>query len=82
MRDPTYHGAGRFGGGVTISDGIIDTQIGMAFSGATTGGTFGASSPGSTNQTAVIRNRIGTGYPALDGYGFINVQNAVGLPLR
>ena len=75
-----------FGGGVNIPDGLIGTetlqtaQIGMAFSGTTsTGATFGTTSsePGLTNQTATIRNRIGAGYSALDGFGFINAEAAV-----
>ncbi len=73
------------GGGVSIPDAAIDTQLGMTFSGTTsTGATFGVgtASPGSTSQTAVISNRIGTGYSVLDGYGFINAQEAVGLPIQ
>jgi hypothetical protein len=69
------------GGGVSIPDGSIDTQVGMSFSGTTsTGATFGGTSPGLTSQTAFIRNRIGSGYSALDGFGFIDAQTAVGQP--
>ena len=71
------------GGGVSIPDGAINTQVGMTFSGTTsTGATFGSTSPGLTGQTATIRNRIGAGYSALDGYGFINARTAVTLPLQ
>jgi hypothetical protein len=81
------------GGGVSIPDGDIDstgidTQIGMSFSGTTSDGTAmgtfgpGALSPGSTSQTGYIRNRIGSGYSALDGFGFIDAQKAVTLPLQ
>ena len=71
------------GGGVSIPDGAINTQVGMSFSGTTsTGATFGTTSPGLTDQTAFIRNRIGSGYSALDGYGFINAALAVTLPIQ
>jgi hypothetical protein len=77
----TNGSADLFGGGVTIPDGSIDTQVGMAFSGTTsTGATFGTSSPGLTSQTAFIRNRIGYGYSPLDGFGFIDAQTACGQP--
>jgi hypothetical protein len=74
------------GGGVSIPDGAINTQAGMTFSGTTsTGATFGfdptQTSPGATSQTAYIRNRIGAGYSALDGFGFINAEAAVTMPL-
>jgi hypothetical protein len=39
----------------------------MSFSGTTAAGTF----------TGVIRNRLGSGYSPVDGYGFINAQQAV-----
>ena len=67
-----------FGGGVSIPDAAINTPLGMTFSGTTTNGTFGSTSPGLTTQTAVIRNRIGHGYSPLDGFGFIDAQTAVG----
>jgi hypothetical protein len=61
-----------FGGGVFIPDGTV-VQNGMTFSGTITGGgTF----------TGVIRNRIGSGYTPVDGYGVINAESAVALPLQ
>ena len=61
-----------FGGGVFIPDGTV-VQDGMRFSGTLTGGgTF----------SGVIRNRIGNGYSNLDGYGVINAESAVTLPLQ
>ena len=61
-----------FGGGVFIPDGTV-VQDGMRFSGTLTGGgTF----------TGVIRNRIGNGYSNLDGFGVINAESAVALPLQ
>lgn len=44
----------------------------MIFSGTTSGGTF----------SGVFRNRIGSGYSVLDGYGFINAEAAVNEPLE
>ncbi len=56
------------GGGVSIPSGTVALD-GMTFSGTTAdGGTF----------SGVIRNRVGTGYSPVDGYGFINAQTAVG----
>ncbi|HEX3896826.1 MAG TPA: S8 family serine peptidase, partial [Rudaea sp.] len=54
------------GGGVTLPRGSINLN-GMSFSGTTAAGTF----------TGVIRNRLGSGYSPVDGYGFINAQQAV-----
>ncbi len=61
-----------FGGGVLIPEGTV-VQDGMRFSGTVTGGgTF----------SGVIRNRIGNGYSNLDGFGVINAEQAVMLPLQ
>ena len=61
-----------FGGGVLIPEGTVNNN-GMTFSGTTNGGgTF----------TGVIRNRIGQGYTPVDGYGVINAESAVTLPLQ
>ena len=61
-----------FGGTVMIPSGT-GTGTGMTFSGTTTnGGTF----------TGTINNRIGAGYSNVDGYGLINAQTAVSLPLQ
>lgn len=56
-----------FGGGVILPEGQV-VQDGMSFSGTTTDGhTF----------SGTIRNRIGAGYSPVDGYGFINAEQAV-----
>ena len=61
-----------FGGGVSIPDGTL-RENGMTFSGTTTsGGTF----------AGVIKNRLGAGYSPADGFGFINAEKAVTLPLK
>jgi hypothetical protein len=61
-----------FGGGVFIPEGTVVTD-GMAFSGTLTGGgTF----------SGRIKNRIGMGYSNVDGFGVINAENAVALPLQ
>jgi hypothetical protein len=61
-----------FGGGVFIPDGTVVTD-GMTFSGTLTGGgTF----------TGTIKNRIGKGYSPLDGYGVIDAEAAVTLPVQ
>ena len=45
----------------------------MSFNGTTSGGgTF----------SGTIKNRIGAGYSPVDGYGLINAQTAVGLPIQ
>lgn len=60
------------GGGVSLPSGTV-TNDGMSFSGTTTdGGTF----------SGFLRNRIGNGYSALDGFGFINAQAAVVAPVQ
>jgi hypothetical protein len=60
------------GGGVSLPSGTV-TNNGMSFSGTTTdGGTFSGFS----------KNRIGNGYSALDGFGFINAQSAVNQPIQ
>ena len=47
-------------------------RTGMTFSGTTSGGgTF----------SGTINNKVGAGFSKLDGYGFINAQTAVSLPL-
>jgi hypothetical protein len=57
-----------FGGGVSLPSGLVNLD-GMTFSGTTsTGGTF----------SGVLRNRVQKGYSPVDGYGFINAQQAVG----
>jgi len=61
-----------FGGGVLIPEGTV-TNNGMSFS--------GTMSDAST-FSGTIKNRIGAGYSVLDGYGFINAEAAVSLPLQ
>ncbi len=57
-----------FGGTELIPDGT-GSNTGMTFSGTTTdGGAF----------SGTFKNNIGAGYSVTDGYGFINVQTAVG----
>ncbi|MFL6542563.1 MAG: S8 family serine peptidase, partial [Chthoniobacterales bacterium] len=61
-----------FGGGVLIPENVV-IQDGMKFSGTLTGGgTF----------QGVIRNRVGNGYSNVDGFGLINAESAVMLPLQ
>ncbi|MET0225940.1 MAG: S8 family serine peptidase [Dokdonella sp.] len=57
-----------FGGGVSIPSGQV-VQAGMTFSGTTTDGQA---------FSGTIQNRIGAGYSPVDGYGFINAEQAVG----
>jgi hypothetical protein len=61
-----------WGGGVLIPEGIV-IQDGMRFS-----GTMG---DGST-FSGTMHNTIGKGYSVLDGFGFINAEVAVRLPLQ
>lgn len=57
-----------FGGGVLIPSGQVVTS-GMTFSGTTASGeTF----------SGTVQNRIGAGYSPVDGFGFINAEQAVG----
>lgn len=58
------------GANVRIPQGTL-APGGMTFSGTTDGGAF----------NGVFQNRIGAGYSRLDGFGFINAQNAVSQPL-
>lgn len=58
------------GANVLIPEGTI-APGGMTFSGTTSNGPF----------SGVFRNRIGSGYSVLDGYGFINAEAAVNEPL-
>ncbi len=60
-----------FGGGVFIPEGTV-VQDGMKFSGTITGGGVFEGN---------IRNRIGSGYTPVDGYGVINIESAVNQPL-
>lgn len=59
------------GANVLIPEGTL-APGGMTFSGTTSGGAF----------SGVFRNRIGSGYSVLDGYGFINAEAAVNEPLE
>ncbi len=59
-----------FGGSTLLPEGTGSGR-GMSFSGTTSGGTF----------TGTINNKLGVGWSKTDGYGFINAQTAVGLPL-
>ena len=70
--EPAANGsADVIGGGVSLPDGTVSTD-GMTFSGTTsTKATF----------SGTIQNKLGSGYSVLDGYGFINAQSAVSLPL-
>lgn len=61
-----------FGGSVLIPENQV-IQDGMKFRGTLTGGgTF----------EGAIRNRVGNGYSNLDGFGLINAESAVTLPLQ
>jgi subtilase family protein len=63
--------ADNFGGGVLLPEGTITTD-GIRFSGTLQdGSTFNGR----------MKNRLGTGFSVLDGYGFINAQAAVTAPL-
>ena len=64
----SYTQADLFGGTVVLPDGT-GSGSGMPF-----GGTLSDGTPFS----GVLKNNIGTGYSVTDGYGFINVQTAVG----
>ncbi len=60
-----------FGQEVLLPEGTMSRR-GMTFSGTTSGGgTF----------TGSINNKVGTGFSNVDGFGFINAQTAVFLPL-
>lgn len=68
----TNYIADLFGGGVSLPSGTV-TSDGMSFNGTTTdGGTF----------SGFLRNRLGSGYSPLDGFGFINAQMAVAQPVQ
>jgi subtilase family protein len=60
-----------WGGGVLIPEGFL-IRDGMRFSGKLDDGSA---------FSGTMRNRIGRGYSVLDGYGFINAETAVSLPL-
>ena len=63
----TNYIADLLGGGVSLPSGAV-TSNGMSFSGTLSdGSTF----------SGRLKNNIGTGYSALDGFGFINAQTAV-----
>ena len=55
-----------------IPEGTV-INSGMSFSGTLSD---------ATTFSGVIRNRIGAGFSVLDGYGFINAEAAVSLPLQ
>jgi hypothetical protein len=59
------------GAGVLIPEGTI-VNGGVTFT--------GTMSDGST-FSGIMKNRIGTGYSVLDGFGFINAESAVNQPL-
>ncbi|MEP6705423.1 MAG: S8 family serine peptidase, partial [Acidobacteriota bacterium] len=61
-----------FGGSVLIPDGFV-LPNGMTFKGTLGDG---------TTFSGTIRNNIGRGYSVLDGFGFINAEKAVSLPLQ
>lgn len=68
----TNYIADLLGGGVSIPSGTVNSN-GMTFSGTTAdGATF----------SGRMRNSIGSGYSALDGFGFINAQTAVGQTIQ
>jgi hypothetical protein len=60
-----------WGGGVLIPEGFV-IHDGMRFRGKLVDG---------SSFTGTMQNRIGRGYSVLDGFGFINAQTAVSLPL-
>jgi hypothetical protein len=65
------YNADLFGGGVLIPENITIPD-GMRFSGTLAdGATF----------EGIMKNRIGSGYSQLDGFGFINAEAAVSAPL-
>ncbi|MDQ3198404.1 MAG: S8 family serine peptidase [Verrucomicrobiota bacterium] len=59
------------GANVLIPEGTV-APGGMTFSGTTSNGLFNGE----------FKNRIGSGYTTLDGYGFINAEAAVNEPLQ
>ncbi|MGI8889413.1 MAG: S8 family serine peptidase [Chthoniobacterales bacterium] len=59
------------GAEVLIPEGKV-ARGGMTISGTTSEGAF----------SGIFKNRIGSGYTTLDGYGFINAENAVQQPLQ
>ncbi|MDQ6655258.1 MAG: S8 family serine peptidase [Verrucomicrobiota bacterium] len=61
-----------FGGGVFIPEGTV-VQAGMRFRATLT--------DGSTFE-GTLQNRIGSGYTPVDGYGVINAESAVTLPIQ
>ncbi len=64
----TNYIADLLGGGVSLPSGTVTTN-GMSFSGTLSdGSTF----------SGRLKNNLGSGYSALDGFGFINAQTAVG----
>jgi hypothetical protein len=66
------YNADNFGGGVLIPEGTIIPD-GMRFSGTLEDlSTF----------SGIIRNRIGNGFSQLDGFGFINAEQAVVTPIQ
>ena len=71
---PNGTGAGNsadlLGANVLIPEGIV-APGGMTFSGMTSNGAF----------SGVFVNRIGHGYSVLDGFGFVNAEDAVSEPL-
>ena len=65
------YNADLFGGGVLIPESTV-IPGGMRFSGTLAdGATF----------TGLMQNRLGAGFSQLDGYGFINAEQAVAAPL-
>lgn len=59
------------GANVLIPEGTL-ARGGMTFGGTTSNGSF----------SGVFTNKIGRGYSVLDGFGFINAEAAVSLPLN
>ena len=65
------YNADNFGGGVLIPEGTVIPD-GMRFSGTMAdGATF----------NGIMRNRIGFGFSSLDGFGFMNAEQAVATPI-
>lgn len=68
----TNYNADNFGGGVLIPEGTVIPD-GMRFSGTLAdGATF----------DGTMKNRLGSGYSSLDGFGFINAEQAVATPIQ